>query len=134
MTDVVIVEAVRSPIGKRHGGLSRVPPLALLGAGTASALTLQVGDIVVQAEGGFSPKALPKHEDAPITLHGGGKLSTVSGALPPVLRELGKRWTYRGRHYSYVNARCETGRLVREDPTGSAPGRRPGGVVAASII
>ncbi|MCU1376530.1 MAG: acetyl-CoA acetyltransferase [Actinomycetia bacterium] len=32
MTDVVIVEAVRSPVGKRNGGLSTVHPIDLLGA------------------------------------------------------------------------------------------------------
>ena len=32
MTDVVIVEAVRTPVGKRNGGLSSVHPIDLLGA------------------------------------------------------------------------------------------------------
>jgi hypothetical protein len=57
-------------------------------ASLADALHLQVGDIVVEAEGGFAPKALPRHQDAPITLHGGGSISTASGELPPILREL----------------------------------------------
>jgi hypothetical protein len=66
--------------------------LALLAFGTlatvAHALHLQIGDIVVEAEGGFAPKALPRHENAPITLHGGGSISTLSGELPPILKEL----------------------------------------------
>ena len=49
--------------------------LALAAAATAQALHLQIGDLVVEAEGGFAPKALPKHHDAPITIHGGGKIS-----------------------------------------------------------
>jgi hypothetical protein len=57
-------------------------------AAGAEALHLQVGDVVVDAEGGFAPKALPRHQDAPITLHGGGELSTASGELPPILKEL----------------------------------------------
>jgi hypothetical protein len=60
----------------------------LVAAGTASALKVRVGDIVLVADGGFSPTALPKHHDAPITLHGGGKLSTVSGELPPIVETL----------------------------------------------
>jgi hypothetical protein len=52
---------------------------------TAVGLHLRAGDIIVVADGGFTPKKLPKHEDAPIKLHGGGKLSTVSGEIPPVL-------------------------------------------------
>jgi hypothetical protein len=56
----------------------------LIVVGTSSALKVRVGDLVLNADGGFSPTALPKHEDAPITLHGGGKLSTLSGELPPI--------------------------------------------------
>jgi hypothetical protein len=62
--------------------------LLLLAAASAQALHLQIGDIVVEAEGGFAPQALPRHENAPITLHGGGSISTASGELPPILKEL----------------------------------------------
>lgn len=60
----------------------------LLAAGTASALRVRAGDLILNAEGGFSPTALPKHHDAPITLRGGGSLSTVSGELPPIAKTL----------------------------------------------
>jgi hypothetical protein len=55
---------------------------------TAHAFELRLGNLIVRGDGGFSPKALPKHRDAPITLHGGGRLSTVSGDLPPILKTL----------------------------------------------
>jgi hypothetical protein len=63
---------------------------ALVGAGAAEAhvQVIRVGDLILTAEGGFSPTRLPKHENAPITLHGGGKLSTVSGAYPPILEDI----------------------------------------------
>lgn len=57
-------------------------------AATAGALKVRVGELILNADGGFTPTALPKHTDAPITLHGGGKLSTVSGALPPIVETL----------------------------------------------
>jgi acetyl-CoA C-acetyltransferase len=38
MTEVVIVEAVRTPVGKRNGGLSTVHPVDLLGAVQAAAI------------------------------------------------------------------------------------------------
>jgi hypothetical protein len=60
----------------------------LVAAGTASALRIRVGDLVLNADGGFSPRALPKHRDAPITLHGGGSLSTISGEIPPIMETL----------------------------------------------
>lgn len=79
-------------VAQRRSRVALFAALALLGLGIfavgASALRLTLGDIVIEAEGGFSPQALPRHTDAPITLHGGGRLSTVSGAQPPILKEL----------------------------------------------
>jgi hypothetical protein len=60
----------------------------LLAAGTAEALRLRAGNIIVVGDGGFAPKALPRDHNAPITIHGGGKISTVSGVLPPVLKTI----------------------------------------------
>lgn len=60
----------------------------LLLAGSATALKVRVGDLILNAEGGFAPTKLPKHHDAPITLRGGGKLSTVSGELPPIAKDV----------------------------------------------
>ncbi len=53
--------------------------------GTASAIKLRAGDILVIGDGGFTPKKLPKNRDIPIEIHGGGRIDTVSGALPPIL-------------------------------------------------
>lgn len=46
---------------------------------------LIAGDLVINGYGGFKPETLPKHRDAPIKIYGGGKASTVSGDLPPIL-------------------------------------------------
>ena len=54
--------------------------LALTLAASASALHLQVGNIVVDTDGGFTPQTLPKHKLAPIKLHGYGKISTADKA------------------------------------------------------
>ena len=54
----------------------------------ASGLELRAGNIIIHADGGFSPTALPRHTDAPITLRGGGRLSTVDGELPPILETI----------------------------------------------
>lgn len=62
--------------------------LTLAIAGSALALRLQAGNIVVVAGGGFSPTTLPKHEYAPIKLHGYGKFATVDGTPPPILEEI----------------------------------------------
>jgi hypothetical protein len=62
--------------------------LVLVGAGTATALRLEVGNIVVVTDGGFSPTTLPKKGFAPIKLHGYGKISTKDGGIPPVLETI----------------------------------------------
>jgi hypothetical protein len=62
--------------------------LLLVLAGSALALRLQVGNIIVTTDGGFSPTTLPKHEFAPIKLHGYGKIETGDGSVPPVLEQI----------------------------------------------
>jgi hypothetical protein len=68
--------------------------LVLVVAGSALALKavtkihIQAGNIVVDGEGGFTPTALPRNVDAPIVLFGNGKISTVDGELPPVLKTI----------------------------------------------
>jgi hypothetical protein len=57
-------------------------------AGTAGAIRLQVGNIVVTGDGHVIPSKLPKFENAPIRLKMHGKLSTVSGDLPPIFKSL----------------------------------------------
>lgn len=46
-----------------------------------------VGDLEVEYDGGFSPKALPKNKFAPINFFLWSKIRTVSGEHPPALRE-----------------------------------------------
>lgn len=57
-------------------------------AASAPALRLQAGNIVVVTDGGISPTTLPKHRFAPIELHGYGKVSTLDGTVPPVLKQI----------------------------------------------
>jgi hypothetical protein len=67
--------------------------IAVLAVGTASAVRkieqvrLVAGDLIIVGHGGFKPETLPKFHDAPIMIYGGGKLSTRSGELPPILEK-----------------------------------------------
>ncbi len=79
--------------------------------GTAYALELRAGDLVVNADGGFSPTALPKYQNAPIALHGGGKLSTISGALPPILKTITIEFDRHGSVQTTGLAVCTAGKL-----------------------
>jgi len=106
--------------------------LAVVGIGTAaanaSALQIIAGPIIIDAEGGFSPTALPKHENAPITLHGGGSISTVSGGLPPILKML---TIYFDRHGSVETTGLPVCNESRIQATTTVQARRscPGSVV-----
>jgi hypothetical protein len=75
-------------VGSRASAVAVLLALCLAFAAVASALVIQVGDVILNADGGFSPTTLPRHTDAPITIHGGGKVSTVSGELPPIVKTL----------------------------------------------
>jgi hypothetical protein len=61
---------------------------AALAASSVTKVHLQAGNLLVIGEGGFTPSALPKNVDAPITIFGKGRLDTVDGSLPPILRTI----------------------------------------------
>src|SRR3954452_23385733 len=68
--------------------------LLLVAVGTALAarkvtkVHLVAGNLVLDGQGGFAPTALPRNVDAPIKIFGNGKISTVDGTLPPVLKTI----------------------------------------------
>lgn len=57
-----------------------------IGIAGARAVVIEAGTMVLRIEGGVSPRALPKDELAPVTLHGSGALKTIDGSHPPALR------------------------------------------------
>lgn len=62
--------------------------LLLLAAAPAIAAVIKADGIKVVANGAVKPFALPKTHDAPITLSGSARISTDSGAPPPVLESV----------------------------------------------
>src|SRR3954466_9245108 len=89
----------------------------LVVAATASAFHQHVvaGNLVLDAEGGFAPNALPKHENAPISVHGGGKLSTLNGELPPILDTFVLEFDKHGALDTTGLGVCTKGKLVATD-------------------
>jgi hypothetical protein len=98
-----------------------VAALVVLGllatAATASAFKvhLVVGNLVLDAEGDFAPKALPKHKNAPIVTQGGGKLSTLSGDLPPILDTFVLEFDKHGALDTTGLGVCTKGKLIATD-------------------
>jgi hypothetical protein len=100
--------------------IASVVALGLLAfVATAAASTFKahvvVGNLVLDAEGGFTPNALPKFKNAPITTHGGGKLSTLTGDLPPILDTFILEFDKHGALDTTGLAVCTKGKLVATD-------------------
>lgn len=102
--------------------------LVLAMAGGALAIVLREGPIKVIGEGGFTPTSLPKHENAPITLHGEGKIGTTDGSLPPVLRTLTAWFDKHGEVVTKGLPICTKGKLAA---TTTAQARKacPGAII-----
>ena len=76
---------------------------------------VRAGDLLLVGHGGFRPETLPKHHDAPITIYGGGKISTVSGELPPILETLTFEFDRHGSVDTTGLAVCTAGKLQATD-------------------
>lgn len=59
--------------------------LALLIAGSASAIKLNLGNLNMEVDGGFSPQTLPARQMVPISAWGMLRIWTRDGETPPVL-------------------------------------------------
>ena len=86
--------------------------VALVGAGAAQAIKLRIGNIVIVANGGFSPTTLPKSENAPIKLYGNAKFKTTDGTRPSPLRTLTIEFDKHGAVETRGLQKCTMGRLV----------------------
>jgi hypothetical protein len=72
---------------------------------------LVAGDLIIIGHGGFRPETLPRNHDAPITIYGGGKLSTVSGEVPPILETLAFEFDKHGHVDTTGLEVCTAGKL-----------------------
>lgn len=89
--------------------------LAVSVAGMSAAETVTVGNLKFTADGGFSPKTLPKKTLAPIALTAEGKIETLDGTHPPALKEVLLETDKNGA----VNVKgfpvCKSGQLQSQD-------------------
>jgi hypothetical protein len=101
-------------------------------ASIAPAIQLRAGDILIEAHGSFSPTALPRDHNAPITLRGGGRISTVSGGLPPRLETIAIEFDRHGSVVTTGLPTCSVGRLIA---TTTRTARRlcPGAIVGGGF-
>lgn len=109
--------------------LTFITALALLVAATsAQGIEIRAGNLIVHGDGGFKPQRLPKFKDAPITIHGGGSISTVSGDWPPVIKEITLEYDRHGSLQTRGLAKCRRGQL-EASTVPAARKRCPGSIV-----
>jgi hypothetical protein len=89
-----------------------IAALALVGAGAAQAIKLRIGDIVIVANGGFTPTTLPKSENAPIKLYGSATFKTVDGSRPSPLRQLVLEFDKHGAVETRGLQKCTQAKLI----------------------
>lgn len=74
-----------------------------------------VGNLCFEANGGFSPKALPKNQLAPIALTAEGKIKTTDGTHPPALKEVLLETDKNGAINTKGYPKCTSGKLQSQD-------------------
>lgn len=104
----------------------------LLGATSAWAIRLELGQLVVSADGGFTPTTLPTHGLAPIRLHGFGKISTKDGSPPPVLEKVAIWFDKHGAVETRGLPVCTAGKLAATT-TVAARRQCPGAIVGKGV-
>lgn len=72
---------------KRLLGIGAVIACVLF-AGGANAALVKVGNLVLTADGGFTPRTLPRQTFAPINFTGHADLRSADGSVPPPLQQV----------------------------------------------
>lgn len=89
--------------------------LVLAAAGTALAVRLQAGNVIVIADGGPTPTKLPKGHLVPIKLHGHGRILTSDGSTPPILKTIELLFDKHGSVVTTGLPVCTKGKIAATD-------------------
>ena len=88
----------------------------VLGAGAANGALVKTGNLVLTADGGFTPHKLPRRAYRPIDFKGRANLRTVDGAVPAQLQQLVLDFDRDGRLGTAGLPVCEPSRLEEATP------------------
>jgi len=90
--------------------------IAALPIAGANGALVKIGDLVLEADGGFTPQKLPRRTFAPIDFKGHADLSTRSGAMPPALQQAVIDFDRDGRMSTGGLPSCSPDRIVDASP------------------
>jgi hypothetical protein len=85
-------------------------------AGAAGAAEVRVGTLVLRADGGFTPRVLPKRRYAPIEFEGHGDVKTTDGSMPPAAQRAILEFDRDGKLDTKGLATCPPGRIQNATP------------------
>ncbi len=105
----------------------------VLGAGAANAALVKTGDLVLTADGGFTPHKLPRHSYAPIDFKGRANLRTVDGSVPAQLQQLILDFDRDGRLSTAGLPVCQPAQLEEATPA-EARSRCSGAIVGTGHV
>lgn len=89
---------------------------SLLLAGGASGALVKVNGLVLTADGGFTPRELPRREFAPIDFEGWAAVKAVGGGLPPPLQQVVLNFDRDGRLFTKGLAVCSAAQVDAASP------------------
>jgi hypothetical protein len=123
---------MRRLLGRRRRLAGAVSALAVtaavVGVGVASAeppVKAEVGDNIVEANGGITPKVLSKKTPTPAAFNAEGKISTSDGSHPPAAKEIiiegDKNVTVQTKGYPS----CSSGKLQSRDTSAAEAACKP---------
>lgn len=105
----------------------------VLFAGAANAALVKVGNLVLTADGGFTPRILPRSSYAPIDFEGRADLKAVDGSVPPPLQQLVLDFDRDGRLSTAGIPTCQPSQLDEVTPQ-EARRRCPGAIVGLGRV
>jgi hypothetical protein len=117
---------------KRLLGIGVVVACVLL-AGGANAALVKVGNLVLTADGGFTPRTLPRQTFVPIDFNGHADLKAVDGGVPPALQQVVIEFDRDGRLSSGGLPICQPSQLEEATPS-EARNRCHGAIVGTGHV
>jgi hypothetical protein len=76
---------------------------------------VRAGNLILKINGGVTPRKLPRHRLAPITLNASGAIGTTDGSQPPALKEVTIDFDKHGTVNAKGLAVCQPGKLQATD-------------------
>ncbi len=105
----------------------------ILCAGVADAALVRIENLVLTADGGFTPRNLPRHSFAPIEFEGHANLKAVDGGLPVAVRQIVLDFDRDGRLSTAGLPACDPAALVEATPA-EARARCPKAIVGSGRV